>query len=121
MSGSRSNGRGHYGRLPTQQWQQYLATLDDKERQPSVRQGDRRDRCTEDRPAPEVQAEPKQRCGSRAIVLESRPRETEDARVPVDASGQAIPLCPFGCGQPSSLTGPKGLPEHFSCRRKYEA
>lgn len=116
---------GHHGWLPAQQWQQYLEAngpaLDDKECQSSVRQGDRRDRCTEDRPASEVRAEPKQRRGSRAIVLESRPRETEAARVPLDASGQAIPLCRFGCGQPASLPGPEGLPEHFSCRRKHEA
>lgn len=116
---------GRHGWPPAQQWQQYLEAngpaRDDKERQPFVRQGDRRDRCTEDRPASEVRAEPKQRRGSRAIVLESRPRETEAARVPVDASGQAIPLCRFGCGQPASLSGPEGLPEHFSCRRKHEA
>lgn len=80
-----------------------------------------RDRCTEDRPASEARAEPKQRCGSRAIAHESSPQETEAARVPVDASGQAIPLCRFGCGQPASLPGPEGLPEHFSCRRKHEA
>lgn len=116
---------GHHGWLPAQQWQQCLEAngpvLDDKERQPSVRQGDLRDRCTEDRPTSEVRAEPKQRRGSRAIVLESRPREAEAARVPSDASGQAIPLCRFGCGQPASLPGPEGLPEHFSCRRKHEA
>ncbi|GGW04713.1 MULTISPECIES: hypothetical protein [Streptomyces] len=116
---------GHHGWLPARQWQQYLEAngphSDDKERQSSVRQGDRRDRCTEDRPASEVRVEPKQRRGSRAIVLESRPRETAAAKVPVDAQGQAIPLCRFGCGQPASLPGPEGLPEHFSCRSKHEA
>lgn len=35
--------------------------------------------------------------------------------------GRAISLCHFGCGQPASLPGPEGLPEHFSCRRKHEA
>jgi hypothetical protein len=111
---------GHQGWLPLQQWQQYLEAngpaLDDKEHRPSVRQGDRRDRCAEDRPVSEERAEPKQTRGSRSIVLESRPRETETVRVVVDASGQPIPLCRFGCGQPASMSGPEGLPEHYSCR-----
>ncbi|MFD6343459.1 hypothetical protein ACFWF9_01870 [Streptomyces roseolus] len=115
---------GHHGWLPAQQWQQYLEAngpvLDDKDHQTSVRQGDRRDRCTEDRPASEARAEPKQQRGSRTIILESRPQETE-TNFPIDALGQAIPLCRFGCGQPASLPGPEGLPEHFSCRRKHEA
>ncbi|QEU90941.1 hypothetical protein CP970_08635 [Streptomyces kanamyceticus] len=116
---------GHHRWLPAQQWQQYLEAngpaLDDKKRQPSVLQGDRRDRCAEDRPASAVRAEPKPRRGSRASVLESRHRETEIASVAVDASGQAIPLCRFSRGQSASLPGPEGLPEHFSCRRKHEA
>ena len=115
---------GHHGWLPAQQWQQYMEANgpapDTKERRPSVRQGDRRDRCTEDRPASEIGAEPKQKRGSRSIVLESRPPETKAARIPLDASGQPIPLCRFGCGQPASLQGPEGLPEHYSCRRKHE-
>ncbi|WP_435192310.1 hypothetical protein [Streptomyces sp. bgisy126] len=113
---------GHHGWLPARQWQQYLEANgpapDDKEHLPSVRRGDRRDKCTEDRPASEVRAEPKPRRGSRAIVLESRPRKTETDRVPVDASGQMIPLCRFGCGKPASMRGPEGLPEHYSCRPK---
>lgn len=70
---------GHHGWLPAQQWQKYLEAngpaLGNKERQPSIRQGDRHDGCTEDRPASEVRAEPKQNRGSRSIVLESRPRK----------------------------------------------
>ncbi|MFD4795979.1 hypothetical protein [Streptomyces anulatus] len=116
---------GYYGWLPQQQWQNYLEANgpgpEEKKRQaPSVRQGDRRDRCTEDRPASEVRSEPRQRRGSRSIVLESRPAESEEARVPVDAAGNPIPLCRF-CGTPASLPGPEGLPEHFSCRRTKEA
>ncbi len=84
---------------------------------PSVRRGDRHDRCTEDHPAAEVRSEPKQRRGSRSIVLESRPAEAEEARVPTDAAGKPIPPCRF-CGAPASLPGPEGLPEHLSCRRK---
>ncbi|MGV9278093.1 hypothetical protein [Streptomyces griseosporeus] len=116
---------GQHGWLPAQHWQKYLEAngpaLDDKERAPSVRQGDRRDRCTEDRPASEVRAERKERRGSRTIVLESRSaQEVAAAEAPRDASGRQIPLCRFGCGQPASLPGPEGLPEHYSCRREYE-
>jgi hypothetical protein len=116
---------GHHGWLPSQHWQKYLEAngpaLDDKERAPSVRHGDRRDRCTEDRPASEVRAAPKERHGSRTIVLESRAAlEVEAAEVPVDASGRPIPLCRFGCGSPASMPGPEGLPEHYSCRRNNE-
>ncbi|MFD6250719.1 hypothetical protein, partial [Streptomyces roseolus] len=116
---------GHHGWLPAQQWQQYLEAngraVDDEKQQSSVRQGARRDRCTEDRPASEVRVEPKQKRVSRTIILESRPQATEAIEVPIDALGQAIPLCRFGCGQPASLPGPEGLPEHYSCRRKHEA
>lgn len=116
---------GLHGWLPARQWQQYLeangpAPDPDKEREPSVRQGARSDRCTEDRPASDVRADPKQRHGSRTIILETRTQEAEAAEVAVDASGQPIPLCRFGCGQPASLPGPEGLPEHFSCRRNNE-
>ena len=67
---------GQHGWLPAQQWQKYLEangpTPDVQERAPSVRQGDRRDRCTEDRPASDVRSEPKERHASRTIVLETR-------------------------------------------------
>jgi hypothetical protein len=117
---------GYHGWLPAQRWQKYLeangpASDEKKHRMPSARQGDRRDTCTEDRPVSEVRSEPKQKRGSRAIVIEFRPRESEAAGVPVDAAWKPIPLCRFGCGQPASLPGPEGLPEHFSCRRKHEA
>ncbi|WP_399559243.1 hypothetical protein OH809_44905 (plasmid) [Streptomyces sp. NBC_00873] len=114
---------GHHGWLPAQQWQQYLEANGpgpDKERAPSARQGDRRDRCTEDRPASDVRADPKKRRGSRTIVLETRAQETEAAEVATDASGRPIPLCRFNCGMPASMTGLEGLPEHWSCRRKDE-
>lgn len=114
---------GHHGWLPAQQWQQYLEAngpaLHDKERPSLIRQGDRHDKCTEDRPASEARAEPKQKRGSRSIVLESRPQEVEAVREPVDTPGQPIPPCRF-CGQPASLPGPEGLPEHFSCRRRHQ-
>lgn len=117
--------KGHHGWLPADHWQKYLEANgpdpENKEHAPSIRQGDRRDQCTEDRPASEVRAEPKERRGSRTIVLESRPaQEAEAPKVPVDASGRPIPLCRFGCGAPASLPGPEGLPEHYSCRRKHE-
>jgi hypothetical protein len=119
--------KGQHGWLPAQHWQKYVeangpAVLsNEKERAPSVRQGDRLDRCTEDRPVSEVRADPRERRGSRTIVLESRPaREVELSELPVDSLGRPIPLCRFGCGMPASMQGPEGLPEHYSCRRKNE-
>jgi hypothetical protein len=115
---------GHHGWLPIQHWQKYVEAngpaLDAPKREPSVRQGDRRDRCTEDRPASDVRAEPKERRGSRTFVLETRTvQETATDEVALDASGQPIPLCRF-CGTPASMPGPEGLAEHWSCRRKSE-
>ncbi|MFF7365997.1 hypothetical protein [Streptomyces sp. NPDC008125] len=115
---------GQHGWLPVQQWQKYVEAngpiAEEKKRAPSVREGFRRDRCTEDRPASEVRAEPKKRRAGRAIVLETRTKESVAPEVAVDALGNAIPLCRFGCGGPASMSGPEGLPEHWSCRRKYE-
>lgn len=116
---------GHHGWLPSPQWQEYLEANspveEGKDSAPSVRQGDRRDRCTEDRPESQVRAAPKERRGSRMMVLESRPAQpTEPSEVAVDASGRPIPLCRFGCGSPASMQGPEGLPEHYSCRQKYQ-
>lgn len=116
---------GQHGWLPAQHWQKYLEengpALEGKERAPSVREGDRQDRCTEDRPVSEVRSAPKERRGSRTIVLASRaPQEVSAAEGPVDASGRPIPLCRFDCGLPASMRGPEGLPEHYSCRRKSE-
>jgi len=116
---------GHHGWLPAQHWQKYLEangpTPERQERALSVRQGDRRDRCTEDRPASDVRAEPKERRGSRTMVLETRAaHEPVAAEVALDASGRQIPLCRFNCGMPASMPGPEGLPEHWSCRRKHE-
>lgn len=79
--------RGHHGWLPAQHWQKYLEAngptpvAEEQERTPSVRQGDRRDRCTEDRPVSEVRAEQKERRGSRTIVLETRAAQ-EVAAIP---------------------------------------
>ena len=119
--------KGQHGWLPAEHWQKYLEangpipSSDGKERALSVRQGDRLDRCTEDRPASEVRAEPRERRGSRTIVLESRPaEEVEPAKPPVDSLGRPIPLCRFGCGMPASMPGPEGLPEHYSCRKRQE-
>jgi hypothetical protein len=105
---------GHHGWLPAKQWQQYLEAngpaLDNKERQPSVRQGERHDRCTEDRPASGVRAEPKQRRGSRVIVLESAPgkprppgfRSTRQAKRSRFAASAAV--------SPQAFQAPKGCP-----------
>jgi len=125
---------GHHGWLPAQQWQKYMEAngpaLKEKERRSLVRDGDRRDRCIEDRPDSEVRSEPKLKRGGRTVVLETRAaQEAEPVKtaqvaevdyVARDASGRPIPLCRFGCGQPASLPGPEGFPEHYSCRRNYE-
>lgn len=111
---------GHHGWLPVQHWQKYLEAngptpaAEDQERTPSVRQGERADRCTEDRPASEVRAEPKQRRGSRTIVLETRALHAM-ATIPVQrASPRIAPViqpdprgrCAAGvtaCGGPARL------------------
>jgi hypothetical protein len=117
---------GQHGWLPVDHWEKYQEAngpgVDDEETPgPSIRQGDRRDRCVEDRPASEVRSEPRERRGGRTMVLETRtPDEAEPGQVSVDASGRPIPLCRFGCGSPASMTGPEGLPEHYSCRRANE-
>ena len=119
--------KGQHGWLPAEHWRKYLEANgpvpadDGRERALSVRKGDRLDRCTEDRPASEVRAEPRERRGSRTIVLESRPTEAVEPAAPaVDSLGRPIPLCRFGCGMPASMPGPEGLPEHYSCRKQQE-
>ena len=42
------------------------------------------------------------------------------SEIALDASGQPIPPCRF-CGEPASLLGPEGKPEHWSCRKRQEA
>ncbi|HZX37950.1 MAG TPA: hypothetical protein VFF37_06380 [Streptomyces sp.] len=42
------------------------------------------------------------------------------SRVPTDAAGLPIPPCRF-CGEPASMSGPEGKPEHWSCRRQQES
>ncbi|MES4886178.1 hypothetical protein ABVB69_37680 [Streptomyces sp. NPDC000349] len=117
---------GQHGWLPVDHWEKYREAngpvVDDEEAGgPSIRQGDRRDRCVEDRPASEVRSEPRERRGGRTMVLETRtPDKAELGQVSVDASGRPIPLCRFGCGAPASMAGPEGLPEHYSCRRANE-
>ena len=112
---------GQYGWLPVGQWELYLAANGPEptpeESKPSVRRGDRRNLCTEDRPASDVRAEPKERRRSRTIILETRnvmPPATETA---IDAAGQSIPPCHI-CGEPASLRNREGVPEHWSCRKR---
>jgi hypothetical protein len=66
--------------------------------------------------APEGNEEvPRTASGASTAGPTCRPRERiEVAR---DASGQPIPPCRF-CGEPASLLGPEGQPEHWSCRRR---
>ncbi|MFG2677016.1 hypothetical protein [Streptomyces sp. NPDC048445] len=116
---------GQHGWLSAEHWEKYLEAngpgVDVPVRAPSVLQGDRRDRCTEDRPESDVRSEPKERRGSLMVVLETRAaQKPQPAEVSLDAAGQPIPPCRFGCGMVASMTGPEGLPEHWSCRRKHE-
>ncbi|TXS50156.1 hypothetical protein [Streptomyces sp. t39] len=113
---------GHHGWLPLDQWQKYVEangpSREESKREASVRRGDRSDRCTEDRPASDVRAEPRERRGGRMFLLETRTAQEPKAdEVPLDASGQPIPMCRF-CGAPASMPGPEGLAEHWTCRRK---
>lgn len=117
---------GQHGFIRAVQYEQYLSEHGtepkEKKARPAARDADRRALCTEDRPAPDVRLTPRERHVSRTIVLQTREsRETGTEEVAVDALGQPIPLCRFGCGQPASLLGPEGLPEHFSCRKRQDA
>lgn len=113
---------GQHGWLPADQWKRYLEANGPEptatsERKRSVRHGNRRDRCTKDRPLSEVRAEPKQRRMSRTVVLETRDVEPDNTNPPLDASGQPIPPCCI-CGNPASLRNAEGKPEHWSCRKR---
>jgi len=52
--------------------------------------------------------------GASAAGPTCRPRVAAGSGL--DASGRPIPPCHI-CGEPASLTGPEGKPEHWSCRR----
>ena len=114
---------GQHGFMRADQVDRYLskhgAEPKPKKARPVVRDVHRRDQCTEDRPESDFRSAPRERHVSRTIVLETRgAQEDEVDKVAVDASGQPIPLCRFGCGRPASLLGPEGLPEHWSCRER---
>ncbi|MGW9238029.1 hypothetical protein ACWGRL_04725 [[Kitasatospora] papulosa] len=98
---------GQHGWLPMQHWQKYLEangpTPDVQERASSVRQGDRRDRCTEDRPASDVRSEPKERHASRTIVLETRAASEATVGEATLNARQQVALS-------ISTGGPKGSP-----------
>ncbi|MEV8101103.1 hypothetical protein [Streptomyces sp. NPDC088135] len=102
---------GYHGWLPAQQWQKYVEangpTAGDRERAPLLRQGDRRDRCTEDRPASDVRSEPQERRGSRMVVLETRAApEAETVEVSRDAAGQRLtPNVSFQLGEAFASLG----------------
>ncbi|MGW4786152.1 hypothetical protein [Streptomyces sp. NPDC004230] len=112
---------GQHGWLPSEQWELYVAANGPeraaKETKASVRNGDRRDLCTVDRPASDVRSEPKERHVSRSIVLETRIAQPKEVEAAVDAAGQAIPPCHI-CGTPASLWNRDGKPEHWSCSQR---
>jgi hypothetical protein len=112
---------GQHGWLPADQWKKYLEANGPEPAaeasKAAVRRGDRRDLCTEDRPASEVRAEPKARHASRTIVLETRDVKVAPIEPALDVSGQPIPPCHL-CGEPASLRNREGKPEHWSCRQR---
>lgn len=65
-------------------------------------------------------ARERSRKGARTGHSRRKEAEFEAVRasvVAVDAAGRPIPPCRF-CGEPASLAGPEGQPEHWSCRRR---
>lgn len=116
---------GQHGWLPRDQWEWYLeangpdSSADVLGPKSFIRPGDRRDRCTEDRPDSEVRAEPKEQHRSRTIVLETREVVTPVAEAVVEAPVRMISPCRF-CREPASLLNRDGMPEHWTCRRRAE-
>lgn len=66
---------GMWGWLPADHWDRYLEANGPEDKpapRAAVRSDDRRAVCTEDRPASDFRAEPKERHASRTVVLETR-------------------------------------------------
>lgn len=53
---------------------------------------------------------------SRRKEAELEAMRAHGSGVALDASGRPIPPCRF-CGEPASMPGPEGTPEHWSCRK----
>jgi hypothetical protein len=137
---------GLHGWLPAEHWRRYLEAVGPAPEEAdgpqeataaTARDGDRITLCTKDR-SPSTIRTPKQRRGSRTILLETRDQdgnepETERASTPPERgtrmthrpeAGHAgtlaaphtstTPPCHI-CGNPASLNGPQGKPEHWSC------
>lgn len=104
---------GQRGFIRADQHERYLAKHgaepEPKKEQPAVRDGDRRDLCTEDRPESDFRSAPRERHVSRTIVLATRDATSEHVEVkPVAPAIQrpAPDVCDIGnpvCGQPARL------------------
>lgn len=112
---------GQHGFIRAVQYERYLsehgAGPEPKTTRPAVRDAERRDRCTEDRPESDFRSEPRERHVSRTIVLESRDARPDTEGPAVDAAGEPIPSCHI-CGKPASLRNRGGKPEHWSCSER---
>lgn len=110
---------GQHGFIRADQHERYLSEHgtepEPKKARPALRDADRRALCTEDRPESDFRADPRELHVSRTIILQTRDATREVVETALDASGQPIPPCRF-CGEPASLLGPEGKPEHWSCR-----
>lgn len=112
---------GQHGFMRADQHERYLsehgAEPEPEKARPVVRDADRRNLCTEDRPEAGFRSAPRERHVSRAIILQTRGVTPDVVEPAFDASGRPIPPCRF-CGEPASMPGPEGKPEHWSCRKR---
>lgn len=112
---------GQHGFMRADQHERYLSEHgtepEPKRARPAVRDADRRDLCTEDRPESDLRSAPRERHVSRTIVLRTRDVTPGNVETALDATGQLIPPCRI-CGEPASLRNREGEPEHWSCRQR---
>ncbi|HEY6115285.1 MAG TPA: hypothetical protein VI172_04935 [Candidatus Dormibacteraeota bacterium] len=109
---------GQHGFMRADQYERYLSEHgpepEPKKARPVVRDADRHDLCTEDRPESDFRSAPRQRHVSRTIVLETRPATPVDAETATTFSELADPavprptpgICDTGrpvCGQPARM------------------
>jgi hypothetical protein len=112
---------GQHGFIRAEQYERYLSEHgtgpEPKKTRPAIRDADRRDLCTQDRPESDFRATPRERHVSRTITLQTRDVTPDIVETVLDASGQPIPPCHI-CNEPASLLNREGKPEHWWCHRK---
>jgi hypothetical protein len=89
---------GQHGFMRADQCERYLSEhgteSETKKERPAVRDADRRDLCTEDRPESDFRSAPKERYVSRTVVLETRDVTSEKAELEA-MRAQAVDLSPL--------------------------